>query len=278
MEVAEANGIIMLFPQNLPLASRGGSSQGCWDTYGAGGEFYATHQGHQLQTLRRMIDAVLGVPYHNNDHYGIDAYSGYENNRPYRLDNINRRPYRVNTATPTRNQVRGNGAVMNLGGIGNGFGPNDGFNSAGGFNGVGGGFNGAGGFNGNGFAGAAGPVGNGFANGGVGINANGFGNGVGGITGAAGNGFISSGQAAFNLVDNSGVSGIIGQGNGDIIVGRNVGSQGGNGGNPGVISYSSVAGLGNIEDGTYVDGNSAITYGNAGNRQTYVSSYSNLEK
>jgi hypothetical protein len=60
MEVAEVNGIVMLFPQNNPLPSKGGSARGCWDTYGVSGTYYATQKGDQIISLKRIIDAVIG--------------------------------------------------------------------------------------------------------------------------------------------------------------------------------------------------------------------------
>jgi len=271
MEVAEANGIIMLFPQNNPLVSRGGSSQGCWDTYGAGGEFYATQKGHQLQTLRRMIDAVMGVPY---DNHGIDGLSGYDNNRPYRLDNANRRPYRVRPA-PRRNLVRANGVVTSPMkdissngftpmGDGNGFGMTASLAN----NIVGG----------TGVTGASGPSFNG------GPSGNGFGEEVTTVMGPISEGFApQSPPAGFTLADprgnNRGIE------NNDVIVGNPGRTRGRNnqGRNRGAVAYSSVAegniigntagdfGFGNIEDDV------PLLFRDDG-RSTSVNTYANVGK
>ncbi|HET9692991.1 MAG TPA: hypothetical protein VFP48_01310 [Steroidobacteraceae bacterium] len=58
LEVAEANRIVVLFPQVkptlLPL-----NPLGCWDWWGYEGEDYATRDGRQVAAVRAMIGALL---------------------------------------------------------------------------------------------------------------------------------------------------------------------------------------------------------------------------
>lgn len=67
LDLAETNGIIMIFPQAVrtpqQLLDEGiGNPSGCWDIIGASGPNYATKKGDQIQAVRRMIDRVLGGP------------------------------------------------------------------------------------------------------------------------------------------------------------------------------------------------------------------------
>jgi hypothetical protein len=58
LEVAEANGIIMVFPQALSSTEQ---PDGCWDIFGITGSFYATQLGAQVSVVKRMIDRILGI-------------------------------------------------------------------------------------------------------------------------------------------------------------------------------------------------------------------------
>jgi len=60
LEVSEANGIILLFPQNNPTDFEGTPAEGCWDTFGSGGEYFATKAGPQIRAIWRMIKRVVG--------------------------------------------------------------------------------------------------------------------------------------------------------------------------------------------------------------------------
>jgi hypothetical protein len=60
LEVAEANGIIMLFPQANPVELVGTPAEGCWDTFGLGGPLYATKEGDQVRAVWRMIIRIIG--------------------------------------------------------------------------------------------------------------------------------------------------------------------------------------------------------------------------
>jgi len=62
LKVAEANGIIMVFPQDYDSAQNRG---GCWDTFGLGGRWIATQKGPQVKVIKRMLDRISGVS--NND-------------------------------------------------------------------------------------------------------------------------------------------------------------------------------------------------------------------
>lgn len=64
LEVAEANNIIMLFPQNNPIPRPGAPNSGCWDTFGMGGELYATQEGEQVEAVKRMLQVILGGGFH----------------------------------------------------------------------------------------------------------------------------------------------------------------------------------------------------------------------
>lgn len=56
LEVAETNGIIMVFPQAVASAE---NDIGCWDTYGFTGPLYATQRGSQVTAVRNMISRIL---------------------------------------------------------------------------------------------------------------------------------------------------------------------------------------------------------------------------
>ncbi|XP_035716524.1 uncharacterized protein LOC110860759 [Folsomia candida] len=56
LEVAEANGIIVVFPQ--AISSRE-NNIGCWDTFGVTGPLYATQQGGQVAVVKKMLDRIL---------------------------------------------------------------------------------------------------------------------------------------------------------------------------------------------------------------------------
>jgi poly(3-hydroxybutyrate) depolymerase len=59
LEVAEANRIVLLFPQvepsTMPL-----NPMGCWDWWGYDGEDYATRDGRQIRAVRAMVADLLG--------------------------------------------------------------------------------------------------------------------------------------------------------------------------------------------------------------------------
>jgi len=57
LEVAEASGIIMIFPQ--AKASEPNNEIGCWDTFGISGRFYATKQGDQVVAVKRILDKAI---------------------------------------------------------------------------------------------------------------------------------------------------------------------------------------------------------------------------
>jgi len=69
MEVAEANGIVMLFPQNNPEQLYNTDARACWDTFGVGGPLYATQKGPQVRAVRRIISAMVGNRPRNNNYY-----------------------------------------------------------------------------------------------------------------------------------------------------------------------------------------------------------------
>ncbi|CAL8074274.1 unnamed protein product [Orchesella dallaii] len=56
LEVAETNGIIMVFPQAIASAE---NDIGCWDSYGFTGSLYATQRGSQVTAVRNMISRIL---------------------------------------------------------------------------------------------------------------------------------------------------------------------------------------------------------------------------
>ena len=60
-EWAEANDIVVLYPQAAKSLLMPLNPQGCWDWWGYTGPGYATREGPQLLTLRRML-AALGFP------------------------------------------------------------------------------------------------------------------------------------------------------------------------------------------------------------------------
>jgi poly(3-hydroxybutyrate) depolymerase len=60
-EWAEANDIVVLYPQAAKSLMMPLNPQGCWDWWGYTGEDYATRKGPQLLTVRGML-AALGFP------------------------------------------------------------------------------------------------------------------------------------------------------------------------------------------------------------------------
>ena len=61
LEVAEANDIVLLFPQVEP-SFQPLNPNGCWDWWGYEGGAYATQAGPQVRAVRRMIADLLGEP------------------------------------------------------------------------------------------------------------------------------------------------------------------------------------------------------------------------
>lgn len=66
-EWAEANGIVVLYPQAAPVLKRvigmpleWPNPQGCWDWWGFTGENYATKSGMQIGAINAMIDRLAG--------------------------------------------------------------------------------------------------------------------------------------------------------------------------------------------------------------------------
>jgi len=59
LEVAEANRIVLLFPQ-VEKSLQPLNAFGCWDWWGYEGEDYATRDGRQIRAVRAMIADLLG--------------------------------------------------------------------------------------------------------------------------------------------------------------------------------------------------------------------------
>ena len=59
LEVADANRIVLLFPQVKPTLTPL-NPLGCWDWWGIEGADYATRDGRQIRAVRAMIGALLG--------------------------------------------------------------------------------------------------------------------------------------------------------------------------------------------------------------------------
>lgn len=59
LEVAEANRIVVLFPQVKPTMQPL-NPLGCWDWWGYEGADYATKRGRQIATVRAMVSTLLG--------------------------------------------------------------------------------------------------------------------------------------------------------------------------------------------------------------------------
>lgn len=55
-EWAEANGIIVLYPQ---AAKADGNPNGCWDWFGVTGADYATRNGPQIQSIQAMVERLV---------------------------------------------------------------------------------------------------------------------------------------------------------------------------------------------------------------------------
>ena len=59
LEVAEANRIVLLFPQ-IEKSFQPLNAYGCWDWWGYEGEDYATRNGRQVRAVRAMVADLLG--------------------------------------------------------------------------------------------------------------------------------------------------------------------------------------------------------------------------
>jgi poly(3-hydroxybutyrate) depolymerase len=59
LEVAEANRIVLLFPQ-VEKSLQPLNAYGCWDWWGYEGEDYATRSGRQVRAVRAMVADLLG--------------------------------------------------------------------------------------------------------------------------------------------------------------------------------------------------------------------------
>jgi poly(3-hydroxybutyrate) depolymerase len=57
-EWAEANSILMLYPQTLASLV---NPKGCWDWWGYTGSAFASNAGVQLATVRNMVHRVFSV-------------------------------------------------------------------------------------------------------------------------------------------------------------------------------------------------------------------------
>ncbi|XP_021953463.1 uncharacterized protein LOC110850338 [Folsomia candida] len=62
LQVAEMNGIIMIFPQAVSSKE---NMIGCWDTFGVTGELYATREGAQVSVVKNMLDKILSKEFPN---------------------------------------------------------------------------------------------------------------------------------------------------------------------------------------------------------------------
>jgi len=60
LQVAEANRIVLLFPQIEP-SMQPLNPMGCWDWWGYEGEQYATRDGQQVRAVRAMVTDLLGA-------------------------------------------------------------------------------------------------------------------------------------------------------------------------------------------------------------------------
>ncbi|CAL8079179.1 unnamed protein product [Orchesella dallaii] len=56
LPIAEANGIIVIFPLTTKIRKNMG---GCWDFYSYTGSNFATKKGAQIQVIKRMLDRIL---------------------------------------------------------------------------------------------------------------------------------------------------------------------------------------------------------------------------
>jgi len=59
LEVAEANRIVLLFPQ-IEKSFQPLNAYGCWDWWGYEGDEYATREGPQIRAVRSMVADLLG--------------------------------------------------------------------------------------------------------------------------------------------------------------------------------------------------------------------------
>eukprot|EP01136_Pigoraptor_vietnamica_P005621 Opistho-1_new@37505 len=55
---AEANNIIVLYPQVLPTSMLGSNPKGCFDWWGYTDSKYAYKSGAQMSAVKKMIDAI----------------------------------------------------------------------------------------------------------------------------------------------------------------------------------------------------------------------------
>ena len=60
LEVAEANRVVLLFPQ-IEKSLQPLNAFGCWDWWGYEGEDYATRNGRRIRAVRAMIADLLGA-------------------------------------------------------------------------------------------------------------------------------------------------------------------------------------------------------------------------
>lgn len=61
-EWAEANGIVVLYPQAKASKLAPLNPLGCWDWWGYSGESYATREGPQIKAVKAMLDRLAAKP------------------------------------------------------------------------------------------------------------------------------------------------------------------------------------------------------------------------
>jgi hypothetical protein len=79
LQVAEANNIIVVFPQNVKSIE---NDIGCWDTYGFTGKDFATRKGAQVQVVHRMLQRILGNDIRFTENGGIREPADQGPSRP----------------------------------------------------------------------------------------------------------------------------------------------------------------------------------------------------
>ena len=60
-EWADANGIVVLYPQVLTMARGGINPFGCWNFWGYGADYnnYHTRDGRQISAVWKMVEALV---------------------------------------------------------------------------------------------------------------------------------------------------------------------------------------------------------------------------
>jgi len=75
-EIAEANDIVLLYPQAVSSMMMPSNPNGCWDWFGYTDSNYANKEGKQMKIINNLMDSLLnGVEIASLSHEELESES-----------------------------------------------------------------------------------------------------------------------------------------------------------------------------------------------------------